>query len=271
MPVRPLRILTPLLALAFASCGSSGSAVDPVAQAAKATSQAGGAQMTFTADLGIGGVSMSGHGYFNDRTGEGDLSMQLVGAATGPVQMTELMKSSTVYIRSNLLQGRLPHGAHWMKLDLGRYEQSLGVGLGQLSGGQADPAQYLQYLKAMGGSAEAVGHEAVRGVQTTRYRGAIDLERAAERLPSPDRAKLRAAMAKAIAQIGTKSFPLEVWIDAHHLVRRMTMRIPLPAATGTHGLTISMELFAFGPTPTVNPPSGGEVFDGTGAALSRLG
>lgn len=262
-------------ALAVAGCGSSGSTVDPVAQAADATSKAGGAQMTFTGDFAMAGVNMkmTGSGFFNYRSGEGNLSFQMSGLpqlGSRTLAMTELMKSSTVYVGSDLFAGKLPGGARWLKLDLGRFVSAMGMSPEQLTGGQSNPAQYLQYLKASGGTVKIVGHERVRGVPTTHYSGSVDLAKAADRLPSADRGKLRQAMSKLISQTGSRSLPVEVWIDDRHLVRRMTMRMPLAASAGTGGVTIAIELFGFGPTPTVKAPPAGDVFDGTGAALRGL-
>ena len=122
---------------------------------------------------------------------------------------------------SSDLAGKLPGGARWMKLDLGRVGQALGFDLQQLTGGQANPAQFLEFLKASGGSVSAVGQEMVRGVGTTRYRGTLDLNKALGVLPSSSRDALRSAISK----MGLSSLPVEVWVDAHKLVRRIALAL----------------------------------------------
>jgi hypothetical protein len=282
-PVAPIAVAF-ALALSIGGCGSSGVvALDPVARAADATSRVGGAHIAITAQVEAAALStpftMSGGGFFNYRTHEGMLSLQMSGlpgaAATtlppGPLQMEEIFKSSTIYVGSTLFAGKLPGGARWMKLDLSRFGQALGLNLEQLAGGQSNPAQFLEYLKASGGAVTVTGHELVGGVETTRYRGAIDLQKAAEVVPSSDRGRLRASLAKLAAQTGISSLPVEVWVDASGLVRRMSLALSFPASGESVQLRMRIELFGFGTTPAVAAPQKSEVFDATQTALGGLG
>jgi hypothetical protein len=264
----------------MAGCGSSGVALDPVAQAAEVTSHAGGAHMSLAAQIDAGGLSvtMSGEGFFNYMAQEGMLTLSVSGLpaaagapAPGSLRMQELFKSSTVYIGSPLFAGKLPGGAHWMKLDLGRLGDAFGVSLQQLAGGQSNPAQFLEYLRASGGAVTAVGHEPVRGVPTTHYRGTVDLAKVAGVMPSANRAQLRAALAKLIAQSGIKSLPVDVWVDGHGLVRRMTLVLSSPAGGLKLQMHMTLELFDFGATPPVAPPAPGDTYDATQAALAGAG
>jgi hypothetical protein len=271
------------LVLPISGCGSSGvAALDPVARAADATSHVGGARIAITAQVEAAALptpfTMTGGGFFNYRTREGVLSLQMSGlpgaAATtlppGPLQMEEIFKSSTIYVGSTLFAGKLPGGARWMKLDLSRFGQSLGLNLEQLAGGQSNPAQFLEYLRASGGGVTVAGHELVRGVETTRYRGAIDLRKAAEVVPSSDRGRLRAALAKLAAQTGISSLPVEVWVDASGLVRRMSLALSIPASGENVQMHMRIELFGFGATPAVTAPQQSEVFDATQTALGGV-
>ena len=278
-PLAPIAVAFALV-LSISGCGSSGvAALDPVARAAHMRGRIGGARIAITAQVEAAALStpftMSGGGFFNYRTREGVLSLQMSGlpgaAATtlppGPLQMEEIFKSSTIYVGSTLFAGKLPGGARWMKLDLSRYGQALGLNLEQLAGGQSNPAQFLEYLKAGGGVVTVAGHELVRGVETTRYRGAIDLQRAAEVVPSSDRGRLRASLAQLAAQTGVSSLPVEVWVDAGGLVRRMSLALSIPASGESVQLHMRIELFAFGATPAVTAPQQSEVFDATQTAL----
>ena len=272
------------LVLSTSGCGTSGVlALDPVARAAQATSHVGGAHIALIARVDAAGLAapftMSGTGFFNYRSREGMLSLQMSGlpasAATalpaGPLEMEELFKSSAIYVGSPLFAGKLPGGARWMKLDLGRFGQALGFNLEQLAGGQSNPAQFLEYLKASGGTVAIVGHEHVRGVATTRYRGEINLQKAADVVPSSNRDQLRKALSKLAEQTGVSSLPVEVWVDAQGLVRRMSLALSLPAGGESVQLHMRIDLFGFGATPTIKPPQQSEVFDATQAALSGLG
>jgi hypothetical protein len=271
------------LALSGSGCGTSTAALDPVAQAAEATSHAGGAHIALSVEVAAPGLpqpfTLSGQGFFNYGSQEGTLSLDTtslpagVSAAlpSGPLHIEEIFKSSAIYVGSPLFAGKLPGGARWMKIDLGRFAQAIGFNPQQLAGGQSNPAQLLQYLRATSGAVELVGGELVRGVPTSHYRASVDLGKVADVLPSSDRGQLHAALAKLIAQTGTSKIPVNVWVDAHHLVRRLTLALPLSTGGQRTQLSMTMELFEFGPTPTLSPPPAGEVFDATQTALSGLG
>jgi len=285
MRLRPLTGLIPPAALALAlvtsGCGSSGVTLDPVAQAAEVTSHAGGAHIALTARISASGSSvpftMTGEGFFNYSSQEGSLTLDMSGipalggaSLAGGLHMQEMFKSSTIYVGSPLFAGKLPGGAHWIKLSLARVGQSLGFNLQQLAGGQSNPAQFLEYLRASAGAVTPVGRELVRGVPTTHYKGTVDLRKAADVVPSSDRAQLRAALAKVIARTGVASLPVESWVDAHGLVRRMTLALSLPLAGQTLQMQMTIDLFGFGATPRVTPPSSGDVYDATRTALAGL-
>lgn len=270
------------LALLASGCGSSGVTLDPVAQAAEATSSVGGAHMTLSAKVSAPGSSspftMSGEGFFNYKAQEGMLTLDMsgipgVGAASlaGGLHMQEVFRSSTIYVSSPLFAGKLPGGARWIKLSLARVGQSLGFNLQQLAGGQSNPAQFLQYLRASAGKVTQVGRETVRGVATTHYTGTVDLRKVADVMPSSGRAQLRAALDKVIAQTGVATLPVGAWVDAHGLVRRMTLMLSLPVAGQRLQMEITVDLFGFGPTPTVTPPPESDVYDATRTALAGLG
>jgi hypothetical protein len=270
------------IAAPVAGCGSSKATLDPVAQAATVTSNMGGAHLSLqgqvTAD-GLGGpITLDGHGFFNYKTQEGNLTLDMSGLpasatqslGSGSLRIEELFKSSVAYVGSPVFAGKLPGGARWMKLDLGRFAAAVGLNLQQLAGGQSNPAQLLQFLRATSAVSRR-GGEDVRGVPTTRYRASIDLAKVADVLPTPNRDQARAALKKLISQTGLSSIPVEVWIDAHKAVRRLT--IDMAPAVGGQRLSVRLqvELFDFGPTPRVTAPSDSEVFDATNAVLGGLG
>src|SRR5438105_3884424 len=212
-PQRMIR-LVPAIAAAVAlslygsGCGASSATLDPVAQAADVTSHVGGAHIALSIEVsGVGPGQpfvMSGQGFFNYRTQEGTLSLDSTSVPgsvaailpSGPLHIEEIFKSSTIYLGSPLLAGRLPGGARWIKLDIGRFAQAMGSNLAQLSGGESNPAQFLQYLKAVAGTPAPVGSELVRGVATTHYRAAVDLSKLAGVLSSAGSGRLRAALAR---------------------------------------------------------------------------
>ncbi len=270
------------LVLILSGCGSSAVTIDPVAEAAIATSHSGGAQLAMSAQIELGGLSgpvrLTGTGNFNFAAHEGELISSLSGLPasalgvlhTSSLQFTELFAKNVIYLESPLLAGRLPGGARWMKLDLGQVVQGLGLDPQSLSSGQSNPAQDLEYLKADGGTVTRVGTETLRGAMTTHYRGTIDLAKAAEKLGSANPALLKASIEQLTAEMGTKKIPVEVWVDSRDRVRRMTLAVG-ETSSGEHvGVSIMLELFNFGATPAVNVPSGSEVFDVTQSSLAGL-
>jgi hypothetical protein len=284
---RLLRILAALgaavaLAVAASGCGTSSATLDPVAQAAETTSAAGGVHMDLQMSITAPGLStpvaVSGRGYFNYKTREGSLSIDMTGlpaAATATLgssgfHIDELMKQNTIYVGSPLLAGRLPGGAHWMKIDLAKVGGAAGLNLQSLTSGESNPAQFLEFLRAHGGSVTVVGHEALQGVNTTRYRGSIDLRKLAGALPAAQRGAAAKAIEQLSAQSGLSSIPFDVWVDGQHRVRQMTMNISVDAGGVQAGAQVTVHLSGFGPTPAVTAPSGSEVFDGTGQALGSL-
>lgn len=271
------------LTVSTSGCGGSTSAtLDPVAQAADTTSKVGGVHMSLTARLSASVLpsqfTVGGQGFFNYKSREGAFSLEMSGlpaslaaiSPAGRLRMDEIFKGSTLYVGSSLFAGKLPGGARWMKLDLSRVGNGLGFNLQQLAGGQSNPAQLLDFLEGHG-SVTVVGHEAIRGVSTTHYHGTIDLGRVADSLPSAERANVRAALAKVNAQTGDGRLPVDVWVDAHRLVRRMTLTMSVPAASQKLRVSLALDLFGFGATPAVTTPSAGETYDVTSKALASAG
>ena len=135
------------LALSGSGCGTSTAALDPVAQAAQATSHFGGAHIALSVQVAAPGLpqpfTMSGQGFFNYGSEEGTLSLDTTSLPagtsaalpSGPLHIEEIFKSSTIYVGSPLFAGRLPGGARWLRIDLGRFAQAIGFNLQQLAGG----------------------------------------------------------------------------------------------------------------------------------------
>ncbi len=292
MPVRLPRALVAAVvalaaALALGACGSSSggsstaSVAGPLANAAYATSHAGGAHMALSARIEVGAlpspVTLSGSGFFNYSAREGSLSMTIAGLPANPVTgssagMEELFKGTDVYVGSSLFAGKLPGGARWMKLDLARFGAAAGISPTQILGGQSNPAQFLEYLKASGGSVQVVGQDTVRGVPTTHYHGTIDLKKAAAVVTErAHNGALRKAFEEQVAKIGMTNMPVDVWVDSHHLVRRIVLALSVPAGGQHVSMSMTIEFFQFGPTPAVSAPSASETFDATSSALGHLG
>lgn len=283
VPLVLLAAIAVLAAVLISTGGSGGGgALDPVAQAAETTTHAGGVRMSLRGSVTVPGVAsrltFSGQGSFNFKAHEGDLTLTMAGLPQSvtsklngaSLQITELFKASSIYIGSPLLSGKLPGGARWMRLNLARFQQAVGLDPSSLTSGGANPTQYLQYLKAAGGSSSIVGHEAVRGVATTHYAGKIDLLKAAEAQPGANRSQLRGAFQKLVSETGLQTLPVDVWIDAHGLVRKVSVALRVAAGAQPVKTSIQSEFYDFGPTRSITAPVDSEVFDMTQQALQNL-
>jgi hypothetical protein len=270
------------LAVSISGCGSTSATLDPVAKAAETTSRAGGARVSISGSItGLNGataLTLQGDGSFNFSAHEGSLLLVLGGLPASAqsqlggssLEMNELFKSGSLYIGSPLFDGKLPGGARWLRLDLARLGQAIGLDPSSLTSGSADPAATLKYLSAGGGTASVVGREAVRGVPTTHYAGRLDLLKAAEAAPGGASASARAAFKKLIAQTGAGSVPIDTWVDGHHLVRRISMSFDMHANGQELQMKLQLEFHDFGSTPSVRAPASSEVFDVTSDALRFL-
>ena len=274
--------------LLASGCGSSShsssaapAAAQPgtIADAAYKTAAAGGAHVAISGAVTIPGDStpldLGGSGVFNFPPHEGSLALTISGlpaqaqSALGgsSVQLNEVLAGGAIYIGSPLFAGRLPGDAKWLKVNTSAVAQGLGLEPSSLTSGGAEPGQYLQDLRAAGGTVKVVGHETVRGVPTTRYAASIDLVKAAEALAAQgNKAAARSLATQMAARLGFSKVPIEAWIDAQGLVRKVQVHIT------THGVgaSIQVEYFNFGATPPVHVPSASEVFEVSSQTLKSL-
>ena len=78
---------------------------------------------------------------------------------------------SSVFLRSVLILAGLPPGKRWMGI-----EPLSGEALKRRLAAAPNPQGQLVMLRATGGNVESIGHQYVRGVPTTQYRGSFDLQ-----------------------------------------------------------------------------------------------
>jgi hypothetical protein len=111
-----------------------------------------------------------------------------------------------------------------------------------------------------------VGTEPVRGHSTTHYTAAISYAKQADLMRAQGDDSGADDLEKSADQSGSSNFPVDVWIDDHALVRRMTISIPLPI-DGDSPVTMSMtmEFFNFGAKPKITLPPEYQVLDAADA------
>lgn len=261
------------LAVFVVFAATSSHAVDPVAQAASVSSNAPGyrVNLSFTITSSQLGAPVSGSGtavvdppdHAASMSLEMDMSqdpeaVQELGTST--MQLGMVLDGQDLYVKlPQAIVNQLPSlgGKAWVEESLAKATAL--PGLSSLGGDPAtsDPGAILQELRAGADNVTDEGQQQVDGVQTTHYGGEINLDRLLGNLPSGDRAAL-----EQLTQ--GQGVPIDVWIDAHDLVRRVVMSITLNAPNGPSlQETATTDITDYGPQPRPTPPPPGQVTDGS--------
>jgi hypothetical protein len=258
------RILGPLAA-AVAIVGvavallapSNGTVLDPVAQAANATTAAGTAEFGIAGNVTAAGqtIPINGNGAIDMRNQRMRMSMSFPIPGFGSMQTDAIFDGSAFYMHlPDALAQRIPFGKSWMKLDLAALAKSTGVDMKQLTqSNQGNPADMLKALKAVGTSRK-IGTENIGGAPTTHYRATIDPKKALNQIPDKQSA---GALKQMLSTSGLGSIPIDVWIDRAGRVRRESMKF---SAAGT-SMDMTVSFTRFGVPVDTTPPPADQVLD----------
>ncbi|HSS59274.1 MAG TPA: hypothetical protein VLK59_14775 [Solirubrobacteraceae bacterium] len=254
--------LTPLAA----GCGAGDdvkSAVDPVAQAATNTQNAGSVAIAMSGGASAAGqeIPLQGEGVFDLKGKRGRFTMTTSVPGQQGVKIEEIVDGLVLYMHSDALAKGLPAGKTWLKLDLKAAGAKQGVDIAQLQSlsGGGDPTQFLSYL-AKAGDVRKVGTEDVNGTSTTHYHATIAFDKLA------GTAGKAADSVRQLEQMtGLKQLPTDIWIDASRRVRRQTVAIsttrPLPIK-----FSLQIDYKRFGVPVDVHAPPADETVDYTDVA-----
>lgn len=261
-----------LVPLAAAACGGSGkkagttaaatgaattaSPAAAVEAAVKKTVQAGSEHVQLTAKVSANGqnVSLTGAGDFDSSRHLGKMHANL---ALGGIkaQVDEVQTGSTVYVGSDLFTSLTPGGQRWLKLDLATAAKTLGANASVLTA--QDPSSALAQLSALTGVTK-VGTETIGGVQTTHYKGQVDVS------------KLPPASAQLAQSTGASFGPVDVWVGDDGYVHRMHLVTNAGSGGQTATTTATMTLSAFGESVTASPPPASKTVDATKVSIPGL-
>lgn len=265
-------VLTLVLAMSLGACSSgSGSkagatnAVRLIADSADATTAAGSAKVSMVMTTsGSSTPFMRAEGVTDQKTQSADLTMD-ISVAGQSEQLRVLTVNGVVYMdfgSALAAEGvSLPGGKAWISIDPKAVGLSTGAAAQDPSQG-VNPDGYLASLRGVTGDVTKVGSEAVRGVETTHYKGTLDLAKALDKVPSAERAEVQ----KSLKTLGTGAIPFEVWIDAQGRLHRLTMtfdssdmNLGSSGAQAIKGpIALSMELYDYGAPVNVTPPPANE-------------
>jgi hypothetical protein len=221
-----------LVAVVVASLTACGGGVrntlDPVAEAASKSADAGGVRVSMKATFTAGGQSggLTAEGVFDKDEGElvFDFSDLLQGTPQAEA-MSEMRMLYTkedghtiLYVGLPELATMLPGGKSWLKADLDEAAKVLGQNFGGFGQSTQNPADTLELLRAVG-QVEKAGSDVIDGTPVTLYHAIIDLQKAAAEKGVPE------ATVQRLLDSGVNTrIPVDVWIgDDDGLVRQIKM------------------------------------------------
>jgi hypothetical protein len=226
-----------------------------IAEAAEATAAQGSARVATSVTV-TGPVDLeqtfTGDGAFDFERRAGRMTIELTGGEEAEVVFVD----SVAYYRPPA--GTLPGGKRWLRLDLQSVADASSLDVGPLvQAAQADPSQSLLWLGALGPEVTRLGEEEVRGVPTTRYGTEVVLGLLAGHAPPGQEAEWRAYVETLRGRLGLEAIPVEIWVDADGLIRRLRHELTF-AAEGT-STAATTELYDFGVQVEAEAPSPDEV------------
>jgi hypothetical protein len=263
-----------LVVLAVSGGGGGGATLvsgSALADAAKATERLPGASVDLEAKISVGGLSQPLSMHLRGTQDTRHRGAYLVGTyanfpkqvpgqtANGTVPVETITILPDVYMKSPILGAAIPSGK-WLHIDIAQTGRKLGIG-DPTQFGSGDPSQTLQALRALSARVERIGSDRVRGTATTHYRAKVELRRLPNVTPPARRVAAKQSVERLIKLIGSDSYPMDVWIDRRHLVRRIrfVMRMKVQGRSLTQDMKI--ELYDFGPKQKIKPPPSGETVE----------
>jgi hypothetical protein len=275
----PCAALALIAVLLVAGCGSSKSTSssanqtgNAVARAANVTAGVPGYRTAATINLTgpTGQSTMTEAGTFDRASRSGMISAQQT-VVGHHLKFTVVFSGLTFYWRNSGIPAlsKLTGGKPWVKFDMSRLLGSLGLGSLPTSGG--DPAQFVDYLRAVRASTTKLGTVNVRGISTTHYHAVVDLSNYIKLVSPADRAAASRSV-KALEQaLGGKTLPIDVYVDNTSLVRRISFGYSECVSGQRMRLSMTMDLYDYGPKPPPQLPSANDAYDLTPLLTSTLG
>jgi hypothetical protein len=199
-------------------------------------------------------IDITGSGEFDYANHTGDISETIPSVGGNPGGTVEIREiGQTVYVK---VPNPSDPSKPWVKTDAATFGAQNG------GTGTSDPSQFLSYLRGASSGITDEGTDTVRGTQTRKLKANLDLHKAAAKLPADQ----KAAVEKAIQQLGTSTIPTEVWIDDQGRLRKMAFSLQVKtgaqgstSAPQSAGFSLSLELFDYGAPVNVTPPPSSQV------------
>jgi hypothetical protein len=275
--VLALVVVAAVAVLALVVTGGGGSdttlvSSSALAQAARETEKVPGATVSTDTKITVSGLAQPVEMHLEGVEDMRRKSARVVGTyANFPTQVPGTRPDGTIpveivslppdmYMKSPLLGSAVPHGKSWLHVNLERAGKQVGIATpGQF--GQQDPTQTLRNLRATSDRVEKLGRERVRGVETTHYRATVQLQRLDALARPSQKAAVRAETERMARILGSDSYPIEVWIDSRHLVRRMRLLMKMHVNGQAMTMDMTADMYDFGPKPKAKRPPADDTYD----------
>jgi hypothetical protein len=285
-----LAALAAVLAVIAAGCGGSSVAIPELtsfSSVAQKSASADSARFSMNLSMTLPGTSQplafTAEGGFDTPAQRSELTVDLssfaelfksLGSSLGGTtsgdlgspadwKLDAIQDGKTAYIHFPLLAKQLPPGKTWIRgdakelssADAGQMSQ-----FGSLAG--TDPRDVFGMLKAVSGSIEAIGSEKIRGVETSHYRATIDLAKVEQLVPAAQRQGL-GSLGQSAQQAGVSEIPLDIWIDADQLVRKLSVDLDAkqPGTGQSVKASLVVELYDYGTALALELPPADQVVD----------
>jgi hypothetical protein len=191
--------------------------------------------------------------------------------------VTVLRAGGTEYVQvPAAAQSQIPGHKPWVSVNLNKVSQArFGASLSQLSSvSGSDPAQALSQLAAVSSQVTKTGTVTIGGIPTTGYRAELNLNKVAAKVQAKAGAKAGQAIRQEATALGTATIPVQIWVDAHHLVRQIRYQIPIPAAStggpaGSGRATATITFPHYGVPVQLSPPPGSQTADITSQLVQQ--
>jgi hypothetical protein len=237
-------VVLAVLTVALAGCGSATtSSLEDAAEATAAETS------RFEMSFRLSGGSVKSAGEYN-AVGAFDYPNKraaMTVSGSFPFLAEEVvLKEVRLIGRTTYLRWIIKDKEYWIKdeaAETGSHPNELLI---PLPGSPMKPTDVLERVLAASDGTEVLGTDKVRGVETTRYRARVDLEKLVKELPPGE-----GRQDDVVEMWGTRFVPVELWIDDESRLRRITI------AWAAHGQeeTTTVELYDYGVQVDVEPPS----------------
>ena len=230
------------------SCAGGGE----VTEAADTAKQQGSVRREMTSDTtaGKGRISIRIDGTFDLRGDRGRATMRIdLGSLVPgrPASTCEVVyEGQTIFVGVPEDKRGAFEGKAWIRSEV------TGFG-GQ---GAQDPSALIEQLEGAS-ELERTGSAEVRGVDTTRYRGRLEVSELVKRAPPEKRDEVK----EALRSQGVEHVPLQAWIDAEGLPRRMRTELETESGTQRQSTVTTLELFDYGRRVDIDVPAAADAFE----------